>query len=200
MVVTRGVPLALLALDPAAAAFHGEAGARSAAAFPVVQRGLTLLQPRYTHMRCQRLRMLESPYKLPYDVPSMPKPFADYEWDDSFPGTFKPGTRRENYELDDVLEMWEGRENPACVEIPQDQLWQVPLPPPEDIVSWLARIGLLEEDEDEAGEDGSPTRSGEIELGEEFDLDEDDDAAVKFESDELGGDNIGATLSDNLEI
>ena len=63
--------------------------------------------------------------KLPYEVPPLPKPFADYEWDDSYPGSFKPGTRGENQDLDVVLEQWKDRENPACVQLPQDALWQV---------------------------------------------------------------------------
>jgi hypothetical protein len=63
--------------------------------------------------------------KLPYEVPPLPKPFADYEWDPSFPGTFKPGTRGENQDLDAVLEAWKDRENPACMQLPQDALWQV---------------------------------------------------------------------------
>ena len=74
--------------------------------------------------------MQEPPFQLPYDVPKIPKPFSDYEWDPEFPGTFKPGIKnRENYDLEDVLEMWEGRDNPACMQLPQDQLWQVPLAP-----------------------------------------------------------------------
>ena len=96
---------------------------------------------------CRRLfsqpRMLDVDHKemLPYDVPEQPKPFADYEWDPEFPGSFKPGTRGENYDLDVVLEMWEGRDNPSCMELPQDQLWQVswrshcrsPLSPPSTV-------------------------------------------------------------------
>ena len=71
-------------------------------------------------------RMLDvKPEMLGYEVPPMAKPFSDYEWDPTYPGTFKPGQREENRELDDVLEMWEGRDNPACMQLPQDQLWQV---------------------------------------------------------------------------
>jgi hypothetical protein len=92
-------------------------------------------------------RMQEPPLPLPYTVPKQAKPFADYEWDDDFPGTMKPGKRRENYELDEVLEAWEGRDNPACLELPQDVLFQVPMAPPEDILSWLERIGLLDDEE-----------------------------------------------------
>ena len=118
-------------------------------------------------------------------MPEMEKPFADYEWDDDYPGTFKPGKRKEGMDLDEVrptrvdsknldnrlsfllrghlrtvvshllrggwsaalvtvlpwdpqpcrsrgsprmpqvLEMWKDKENPACMELPQDQLWQV---------------------------------------------------------------------------
>ena len=56
-------------------------------------------------------------------------------------------------DLDEVLEEWKDKENPACMELPQDQLWQVPLAPPEDILSWLKRIGLLEEEETGQEED-----------------------------------------------
>ena len=116
--------------------------------------------------------LLEPPFKLPYDVPPLPKPFADYEWDPSFPGTFKPGTRGENADIDEVLERWKDRDNPACMELPQDQLWQVPLAPPEDILSWLQRIGLLES-EAAAGEEEESLGRGDSLLDDEFDLDED---------------------------
>ena len=116
---------------------------------------------------------------LPYEVPKQEKPFADYEWDDSFPGTFKPGTRGENQDLAEVLEMWKDRENPACMELPQDQLWQVPLAPPEDILSWLNRIGLLAEEDETLEEE--KTRGDSL-LEDEFDLDDDAQA--------LGGDDL----------
>ena len=101
----------------------------------------------------------------------MPKPFADYEWDPEFPGSFKPGTRGENQNLDEVLAEWEGRDNPACMQLPQDQLWQVPLAPPEDILSWLKRIGLLEE-EDALQDEEEMLGRGDSLLDDEFDLDE----------------------------
>ena len=117
------------------------------------------------------LVMQEPPSPLPYKVPAYEKPFADYEWDETYPGSFKPGTRSENYDLDVVLEMWEGRENPAAMELPQDQLWQVPLAPPEDILSWLQRIGLMEEKEEGDGEEEENLRTDSL-LDDEFDLDE----------------------------
>merc|ERR1719326_2012585 len=58
--------------------------------------------------RLRAARMLEPPFELPYEVPKQPKPFSDYEWDDSYPGTFKPGTRGENYDMDEVEKMWKG--------------------------------------------------------------------------------------------
>jgi hypothetical protein len=30
-----------------------------------------------------RIAMLEPPFELPYVVPRQPKPFSDYEWDES---------------------------------------------------------------------------------------------------------------------
>ena len=63
--------------------------------------------------------------KLPYNVPPLPKPFSDYEYDPSYPGSFKPGTRGENQDLDQVLEDWKDRDNPACMQLAQDELWQV---------------------------------------------------------------------------
>ena len=116
-------------------------------------------------------QLLEPPLPLGYDVPAMPKPFADYEWDPEFPGSFKPGTRGENQNLDEVLAEWEGRDNPACMQLPQDQLWQVPLAPPEDILSWLKRIGLLEE-EDALQDEEEMLGRGDSLLDDEFDLDE----------------------------
>ena len=44
---------------------------------------------------------------------------------------------------------------------------QVPLKPPEDILTWLARIGLLDESDD--GDDS--TRADSSLLDDEFDLD-----------------------------
>ena len=122
-----------------------------------------------------------TPINLPYELPPQPKPFSDYEWDESFPGSFKPGLRGENYDLEDVLEMWEGRDNPACMELPQDQLWQVPLAPPEDILSWLSRIGLL--DNGEAGQDDEENLGrGDSLLDDTFDLDDVDDDEGTAES------------------
>lgn len=52
-----------------------------------------------------------------------------------------------------------------------DVCLQVPLAPPEDILSWLYRIGLIEEEE-EATEEESLTSGGDSLLDDEFDLDE----------------------------
>lgn len=136
-------------------------------------------------------QLLDQPLPLPYEIPKMEKPFADYEWDPTFPGSFKPGTRRENRDLDDVLAEWEGKENPACMEMPQDQLWQVPLAPPEDILSWLQRIGLLEDDE-AAGEEADFVGRGDSLLEDEFDLDEDAIAE--------GGLAVDAGISDSIDM
>jgi len=137
--------------------------------------------------RMPQLVMQEPPLPLPYEVPPLEKPFADYEWDDSFPGTFKPGTRGENYDFDTVLEMWDGKDNPACTELPQDQLWQVPLAPPEDILSWLSRIGLLEEEE--TREEEEVTARGDSLLDDEYDLEEG-----------AGIDGLETSLSDTIEM
>ena len=137
--------------------------------------------------------MLEPP-PLPYEVPKMPKPFADYEWDQDWPGTFKPGKRAEQFTTEDVLDMWEGRDNPACLELPRDQQWQVPLAPPEDILSWLSRIGLLEDDPmDQDSQDGQPR--GDSLLEDEFDLD--DGGGVALPADAETG---GVALSDSFEL
>jgi hypothetical protein len=91
--------------------------------------------------------MVEPPFQLPYEIPEIPKAYSDYEWDDNYPGTFKPGKREENYPLDKVFELWKDRENPAAIELRTDELWAVPLAPPEDILGWLERIGLLQDEE-----------------------------------------------------
>ena len=72
--------------------------------------------------------------------------------------------------------MWEGRDNPACTILPSDELWHVPLGPPEDILSWLQRINLLESSEMVDGEEAAPR--GDSLLEDEFDLDEDANAGV----------------------
>ena len=61
--------------------------------------------------RGPRPRLQEPPFPLPYEVPPLPKPYADYEWDDSYPGTMKPGKRTENRDMTEVMEMWEDKEN-----------------------------------------------------------------------------------------
>ena len=134
-------------------------------------------------------RLQEPPFELPYDVPGYVKPFPDYEWDPSFPGTFKPGKRGENQDLEDVLKMWEGRDNPACMELPQDQLWQVPLAPAEDILSWLSRIGLLEDDSQAEEEEEERTRGDSL-LDDEFDLN--DDALMGDVAENSGLENVDA--------
>ena len=150
------------------------------AGLPLLCCALSPLRPA-PHARHAAPRLLEPPFELPYEVPEMPKPFADYEWDPNFPGTFKPGTRGENQDLEQVLKDWEGRDNPACMELPQDELWQVPLAPPEDILSWLSRVGLLAEEETAAGDDEESFGSkGDSLLDDEFDL-----------SDEVSGSGLG---------
>ncbi|EOD19330.1 hypothetical protein EMIHUDRAFT_242945 [Emiliania huxleyi CCMP1516] len=117
------------------------------------------------------------------------KVFSDYEWDPDFPGTFKPGLKRENYDFDEVVEMWKDR--------PNENTLHLPLKPPERILDWLARKGLLSEPEQE-GEEGARAESGL--LDEEFDLDEADEEgggmgdAPLIDQKELGG----ATMSDFL--
>ena len=146
---------------------------------------------RQAAVRGAAVRMQDLPFPLPYEVPPLPKPFSDYEWDPTYPGTMKPGLRLENQELDDVLEMWKDKENGNVMELPRDQLWQVPLKPPEDILTWLARIGLLDESED--GDDS--TRADSSLLDDEFDLDGSDVAEEGMFQDP---DTDGATMSDTL--
>ena len=131
------------------------------------------VRPSGTAVRASAPQLLEVPRdRLPYTVPDQPKPFSDYEWDPAFPGTFKPGTRGENQDIDQVLEDWKDRDNPACMQLPQDQLWQVPLAPPEDILSWLKRIGLMVEEDDGQQQEEALGRGDSL-LDDEFDLDED---------------------------
>ena len=75
----------------------------------------------------------------------MEKPFSDYKWDPDHPGSMPPGIAREMYEIEDVEAMWEGRDNPACTEYPSDQYIEDPRKPPEDMLAWLDRIGMLSE-------------------------------------------------------
>lgn len=146
--------------------------------------------------------MQEPPFPLPYEIPQLPKVYSDYEWDDSYPGTFKPGLRTEMYSLDDVFELWEGKENPACIELRQDQLWAVPTAPPEDILSWLDRIGLLSDDEEEGSDDAEEKElsADSSLLDDEFDLEEGEgegtDMAISDQI--LETKESGATMSDFL--
>ena len=140
------------------------------AGLPLLCCALSPLRPA-PHARHAAPRLLEPPFELPYEVPRQPKPFSDYEWDPSYPGTFKPGLTRENKNLDEVLAAWEGKENPAALQMPRDQLWQVPLAPPEDILSWLGRVGLLKDDDADDNEEEN-LGGGDSLLDDEFDLDE----------------------------
>ena len=119
------------------------------------------------HARGAALRMQTPPFPLPYDVPDLPKPYSDYEWDDSYPGTLKPGLRGEGTTTEEVIEMWKDKKNGNVMELPRDQLWQVPLKPPEDILSWLDRIGLLDNSDD----DDTPRGTEANLIDDEFDLD-----------------------------
>lgn len=142
--------------------------------------------------------MQEPPFPLPHEGPAMPNVYSDYEFDPDFPGTMKPGNRLENRELSTVLEEWEDRPNPNCMQLPQDMLIHVPLKPPEEILTWLDRRGLLDTEEDE---DVVPARDVGL-IDEEFDLEDDpelsegefsvSDSAI-IESTEQG-----ATMSDFL--
>ena len=49
------------------------------------------------------------------------KVFSDYEWDPDFPGTFKPGLKRENYDFDEVVEMWKDRPNENVMRLHLDE-------------------------------------------------------------------------------
>ena len=144
--------------------------------------------------RAAAARLQEPPFPLPYSVPPLQKPYSDYVWDDSYPGTLKPGTLKENIDLDEAFEMWEGRENANMMELPQDELWQVPMPPPEDILSWLNRIGLLQETPDEDEESLADSSL----LDEEFDLDdEDSDSKAPLQDSVIeSSQEQGATMSD----
>ena len=90
--------------------------------------------------------------------------------------------------------MWEGRENANMMELPQDELWQVPMPPPEDILSWLNRIGLLQETPDEDEESLADSSL----LDDEFDLDdEDSDSKAPLQDSVIeSSQEQGATMSD----
>ena len=146
--------------------------------------------------RASHVQMLEPPFKLPYHVPTLPKPYADYVWDDAYPGTLKPGTREEDWSTDDVFKLWENRDNPNSIQLSSDELWAIPLPPPEDILSWLDRIGLLDDDED-ADEGGNLADSSL--LDEEFDLEEGDaDSDLGLGSMLETPKESGATMSDFL--
>lgn len=164
----------------------------------VITGGASALRvPRSTGSPARRasVTMQEPPFPLPYEVPPMPKPFADYTWDDDFPGTLKPGKSRENEELDEVLAAWEGRDNPNCMELPIDQLWQVPLAPAEDILSWLDRIGLLSHEDDDEEQVRVAAETGLLQ--DEFDLEDSDIADGSLLGAQSPSD-AGATMSDFL--
>ena len=132
---------------------------------------LFALQPPPPRPRHAPLRLQEPPFPLPYEVPEQEKPFRRLCLGPRFRHLQAGDAHGENYDLDVVLEMWKDKENPACMELPQDELWQVPLAPPEDILSSARRIGLLEEEEAEDGEEISSR--GDSLLDDEFDLDDD---------------------------
>lgn len=78
---------------------------------------------------------------------------------------------------------------PACLV----QFIHIPLKPPEGILEWLERKGLLSEEEDETIDDFSAEDAGM--LDEEFDLEESDEDTVTDAS-MLDPKDMGATMSD----
>uniref|UniRef100_A0A7S3TU05 Uncharacterized protein n=1 Tax=Strombidinopsis acuminata TaxID=141414 RepID=A0A7S3TU05_9SPIT len=121
------------------------------------------------------------------------KLYSDYIWDPEHPGSFKPGLTRENYNLDDVREMWKDKPNENVMRFPIDEFIHLPLKPPEGILEWLDRKGLLSDDEDESGDDLSQEDAGM--LDEEFDLEGGDEEAITDAS-LLDPKDLGATMSD----
>jgi len=180
----------------------GSGGA--AAAMHATQQTLLLMPGRTivhrSACRTSTPQLLEPPFPhWFYDKQPEQKKYSDYVWDPDFPGTLKPGLKDEQYTLDEVFEMWEGKENPNVMEYPQDEVIQLPLKPPEDILAWLERRGLLDtvSDDDEDEMTASDTL-----LDDEFDLDDsDDDSVDSFSSGaSLLGEpkDMGATMSDFL--
>jgi len=155
--------------------------------------------PRCTGVRHTHVYMVEPPFPHPfYDAQKLQKAYSDYVWDPDYPGTLPPGTRKEKYDLDEVLEMWDGKENPNVFEYSQDELVHIPLKPPEDILTWLDRRGLLDREDDEAEE---AEVGGDTLLDEEFDLEESDEASGEgfaAETPLLDAKEQGATMSDFL--
>ena len=54
------------------------------------------------------------------------KLYSDYIWDPEHPGSFKPGLTRENYNLDDVREMWKDKPNENVMRFPIDEVCASP--------------------------------------------------------------------------
>jgi hypothetical protein len=126
-------------------------------------------------------------YKLPYELPKDDRTYADYYWDKDYPGTMAPGMRKEGMPLEEVLEYWEGRENGAVDIYPRDERIDLPIRPPEDIVDWLHRIGLIQEPEEDEDLPGVNLNKDSL-LSDEFDLD--DVAADSSGLGDMGGDGM----------
>eukprot|EP00962_Isochrysis_galbana_P026391 scaffold8183_cov122-Isochrysis_galbana.AAC.6 len=140
------------------------------------------------------------------------KQFSDYTWDPKHPGSFKPGLTPENYSMEDVMEMWKDKPNDNVMRFTLDEVHiartsrgccqasaaidafiHIPLKPPEGILEWLERKGLLSEEDDETIDDFSAEDAGM--LDEEFDLEESDEDTVTDAS-MLDPKDMGATMSD----
>jgi len=141
--------------------------------------------------------MLEPPPFLKdpfYEYKEPPKIYPDYEWEDSYPGTLKPGTKKTAHELDDVMAEWEGKENENVMAFPQDELIHIPLKPPEDILAFLARRGILDTADDAA--ERAPEVAGDALLDDEFDLEGEESEGFIAEGQLLDTKDQGATMSD----
>ena len=129
--------------------------------------------PKTPHQRLRAPRMQEPPTKEndPFyaEVPA-PRAFSDYEWDESFPGTLKPGLAKDNYDMDEVMQAWEGKEFEAVLELSMDEQFHVPIKPPERILDWLERVGLLSDEDEDAPQPDDEKLSTSGLLDEEFDL------------------------------
>ena len=66
-------------------------------------------------VRCACVRNVEPPFPHPfYDDQPLQKTYSDYEWDPDYPGTLKPGTRKEKYDLDEVMLTLPPLRTPLC--------------------------------------------------------------------------------------
>lgn len=161
-------------------------------------RGHPLLHPAQTATASRRPRVPRMQLPPPGAIPSPPLTEEqvgppDYKWDPAYPGTLKPGSKEDNFPLDEVLASGV-YERMQYQEYDTDACDPVIVEPDEDLLEWLAREGKLiprNATEDEFDLEADRQATGITE--EDLEYGEDDDKMLAYYSRQGEGSAAGAS-------